>query len=363
MSPKNPDQNPGLFYKLRTSLFRLFRLTGPIIKLYTGYGNQDHCVVFGHVLSLGPMPRRKYRESVIVNAFSLLRMFMVKPREGVNLLLEFDEEFYEGISEQDGFFKFEWKPKKPLTPGLHPVSVSVVKPIHKKLAFAEAEILIPHPNQYAFISDIDDTFLISHSSNLRKRLFVLLTENARTRTPFEGVAHHYHLLACSHAPRGTENPFFYVSSSEWNLYDYIQEFSLSNRIPKGVFLLNQLKRFGEVFKTGQNNHKTKLLRITRILEAYPNQKFVLLGDDSQADPEIYRAVVSHFPGKIFAVYIRHLGKQEKHEVKALLKEIETCGVFSCYFKHSHDAIEHSVSIGLVTREEAEKKYMLPEKID
>ena len=220
MSSKDPDQHTGLFAKLRTSLFRLFRLTeGPIIKLYTGYGNQSHCIVFGHVLSLGPMPRKKYRENILVNAFSLLRMFMVKPKSGVKLMMEFEETFYETVSGKDGFFRFEWMPEKGLSPGFHTVSVSLVNPIHKKLAFASSEIIIPHPNQYAFISDIDDTFLISHSSNLRKRLFVLLTENARTRIPFEGVAHHYHLLACSHAPRGTVNPFFYVSSSEWNLYD------------------------------------------------------------------------------------------------------------------------------------------------
>jgi phosphatidate phosphatase APP1 len=305
------------------------------------------------------MPRKKYRENILVNAFSLLRMFMVKPKSGVKLMMEFEETFYETVSGKDGFFRFEWKPEKGLSPGFHTVSVSLVNPIHKKLAFASSEIIIPHPNQYAFISDIDDTFLISHSSNLRKRLFVLLTENARTRIPFEGVAHHYHLLACSHAPRGTVNPFFYVSSSEWNLYDYIQEFAHNAHMPKAVFLLNQLKGLSEILNTGQNNHRTKFFRITRILEAYPEQTFVLLGDDSQADPEIYRSVVSHFPERIFAVYIRHVGRKEKTAAKELLTEMEKEGVFCCYFKHSREAIEHSVSVGLVTREEADRKYILP----
>jgi phosphatidate phosphatase APP1 len=93
------------------------------------------------------------------------------------------------------------------------------------IATGKAGLVVPYVNQFAFISDIDDTFLISHSGNLRKRLFVLLTENARSRKPFEGVVNHYNLLSLAGALEKTNNAFFYVSSSEWNLYEYIREFS------------------------------------------------------------------------------------------------------------------------------------------
>ena len=128
------------------------------------------------------------------------------------------------------------------------------------IATATGHVYIPYNTQYGFISDIDDTFLISHSSNLRKRLFVLFTQNARTRKPFVGVVNHYQLLANSNTTPDAPNPFFFVSSSEWNLYDYILEFTIVNEIPKGIFLLNQLKRFNQLLKTGQNNHQAKFTR-------------------------------------------------------------------------------------------------------
>ncbi|HEV7621047.1 MAG TPA: App1 family protein, partial [Flavisolibacter sp.] len=186
-----------------------------------------------------------------------------------------------------------------------------------------------------------------YSSNLRKRLYVLFTQNARTRKPFEGVVNHYQLLAAGNTILEIPNPFFYVSSSEWNLYDYIREFTIVNKIPEGVYLLNQLKLFRELLKTGHNNHKTKFTRIARILEHFPQQKFVLLGDSSQQDPYIYAAITEHFPHQIHAVYIRDVYKHSKEQVIDVLKKIESYSIPCCFFKHSSEAIEHSVKIGLI----------------
>src|SRR4030095_6233864 len=136
----------------------------------------------------------------------------------------------------------------PLPQGWQEVTVKA-KSGEMEIASSKGHIYIPYATQYGFISDIDDTFLISHSSNLRKRLFVLFTQNARSRKPFEGVVKHYQLLALSNTTADAPNPFFYVSSSEWNLYDYILEFTRVNGFPEGVFLLNRLKRFSQLLKT------------------------------------------------------------------------------------------------------------------
>ena len=195
---------------------------------------------------------------------------------------------------------------------------------------------------------MDDTFLVSHSANLRKRLYVLFTRNASSRKPFEGVVKHYQLLAQGNTSPNAPNPFFYVSSSEWNLYDFLVVFATLNGLPKGAFLLNVLKEFGQLLKTGQNNHNGKFTRIVRILQGYPNQRFVLLGDSSQHDPYIYESVVKHFPKQIHAVYIRDVYQRNFGKVKAVLQNIEAAGVSCCFFKHSADAILHSKSIGLIT---------------
>jgi phosphatidate phosphatase APP1 len=329
-------------------LFWLHLTNDPVIKLYHGYGNEKTIIIFGHALKLSPLPRKNYRGNFFNNSYGLLRLFMVKPYIKVSLQLQWDGFTYETQSEDDGFFKFEWSPANSPAPGWHPVKVTMTHPGDNETTIeAIGEFFIPYKYEYAFISDIDDTFLISHSSNLRKRLFVLFTKNARSRKPFEGVVNHYQLLASTGASRDTFNLFFYVSSSEWNLYDYISEFARNNKLPKGIYLLNQMKTFKQVFKTGQNNHKTKFMRISRIMEAYPTQKFILLGDDSQEDPNIYSAVVEHFPHNVHAIYLRHVVKSHHGRVTETVEKIKATGVQCCYFTHSSEAVIHSKQINLI----------------
>ncbi|MBA2251039.1 MAG: DUF2183 domain-containing protein [Chitinophagaceae bacterium] len=327
---------------------KLFRLTSHrTIKVYHGYGYNGQLVIFGHVLSLSPLPRKKYSDRFWVNLFSLIRLFLIKPVVGAHVQLCWDDQLINGTTESDGFFRMEWKTSKVLQFGWQEVLLNLLDKDKKIITSSNGFIFIPHFTQYGFISDIDDTFLISHSSNLRKRLFVLFTNNARSRKPFEGVANHYKLLSLAHTKEEEPNPFFYVSSSEWNLYDYIVEFTKANHLPRGVYFLSQIKGLREIFKTGQNKHGAKFMRIVRIMEMFPKQKFVLLGDSSQQDPFIYLSIVEHFPGRIHAVYIRNVYKKSREKVNEALLKLEGTGVAYCFFTHSAEAIIHSRQIGLI----------------
>ena len=335
----------------KQKLLRWLGLTNrPNIKVYHGYGHSNQLMVHGHVFRLSPIPRQRYRQSIIRNTLALLRLFMVKPYEGVDVFMEWEGEVMQCKTDKDGFYKFEWKDRPPLPRGWHDIEVKAT--IEGREVVSKGSIYVPYDTQYGFISDIDDTFLISHSSNMRKRLFVLFTQNARSRQPFEGSVKHYQLLANGNTTPDAPNPFFFVSSSEWNLYDYILEFAMRNEIPRGVFLLNQLKLFSQLLKTGQNNHQGKFTRIVRILETYPKQRFVLLGDSSQRDPYIYEAVVKHFPRQIHAVYIRDVYAKNREKVREVLRGIEASGVPCCLFAHSSEAILHSRKIGLIAEKEA-----------
>lgn len=349
---QTPDQVEKKKEGLRDRLLRWLGLTDePAIKVYHGYGYADQLSIHGHVFRFSPLPRRKYSKSVVRNTLALLRLFMVKPFANVEVQMEWEGETYKAVTDKDGFFKFDWKDKPPLPQGWQEVTVRAWKNGYF-IASSTGSVYIPYDTQYGFISDIDDTFLISHSANLRKRLFVLFTQNARSRQPFDGSVKHYQLLAQSNTTPEAPNPFFYVSSSEWNLYDYITEFTAVNGIPQGVFLLNQLKQFSQLLKTGQNNHQTKFTRIVRIMETYPKQRFVLLGDSSQHDPYIYEAIVKHFPKRIHAVYIRDVYEKNHQKAADVLHTIEAAGVPCCFFKHSSEAILHSKKIGLIHEKEA-----------
>ena len=346
------EKKISLLKKIKQKIFFLFRLNSrPVIKVYNGFGNAEKIIVLGHVLKLSPMPRKTYRQNWVTNVFSILRLFMVSPFSNATISIVWDEKQYYTKTETDGFFRLEISLAKAPQEGWKSVSVKLEeKKYQLRNIQGQGKIYIPFASSHAFISDIDDTFLISHSSLLRRRLYVLFTKNARSRKPFEGVVNHYKLLANGGESQNIENPFFYVSSSEWNLYDFIVEFSRNNELPKGVFLLNQLKRISEFWKSGQNQHGGKFARIVRVIEAYPHLQFILLGDDSQKDPDIYLSIVSHFPGKILAVYIRCVRRANFEKVQLTIKEIESKKVSCCYFKHSAEAVIHSKKIGLITKD-------------
>ena len=219
----------------------------PVVKVYNGYGDEDLLLVYGHVLRQSPLPKKKFKKNFWSNSMSLLRLFMVEPFRHMKLQLEWEGQMLETTTDTDGFFKFEWKSPSVPPPGWHNIKATVRSGKHAGTS-GEGKVLVPYSTQYAFISDIDDTFLISHSSNLRKRLYVLFTKNARTRKPFEGAVRHYQLLAHANTTPESPNPFFYVSSSEWNLYEYIKEFCRFHQLPEGVFILNELKQWHQFIK-------------------------------------------------------------------------------------------------------------------
>jgi phosphatidate phosphatase APP1 len=336
--------------KIQLKFFKLFRLqNSATIKLYKGFANHKSCYLYGHAFSLSPLKKKHFRSFFLYNAMALLRLFMVRPIKKAVVILQWDGKVYEAKTASDGFFKFEWEHNQTLVPGQYEVEVMLIKRNSTNIVKAKAtgQVILPSSTAFSFISDIDDTFLISHSSNLRKRLYVLLTENAKSRKPFEGAVEHYRKLHGIDDTDPSNNAFFYVSSSEWNLYDYIKDFLNEHQLPDGICLLNQVKTFSKLFSTGQNNHSGKFTRIVKIIEAYPLQKFVLLGDDSQKDIDIYSSIVEHFPQNVYCVYIRRVGTPEKENVLLKQQMIEKKGVLFYYFSHSEDAIIHSQKIGLI----------------
>ncbi len=317
------------------------------VKVYHGYGHEKCLTVYGHVLAGKPKGRSRFSNNPIRNISHLIKLFLVKPMPFVPVRLQWGTQQLLATTEKDGFFKFEWASDTPLTAGWHLIRVDLLNQAGETAATGTGKIFVPHSTQYAFISDIDDTVLISHSSRTGKKLRVMFTKNPRSRKTFADVVKYYDLLAHAHTEPDVINPFFYVSSSEWNLYDDLNEFFKHNGLPKGVFLLNQIKKWYQLFKTGRTSHQGKLIRIVSILEAFPKQRFILLGDNTQKDPEIYTSLALKYPANVVAIYIRNIRAKKAFFTQQLLDTVQQKGIHTCLFKHTDEAIEHSKGIGLI----------------
>ncbi|MET0760534.1 MAG: App1 family protein [Flavobacterium sp.] len=319
----------------------------PILKLYRGYANEQELIVMGHVFKPTTQKDYDFQKKNFKNATSIIGMFRVKTHANADVYLEHNNTKIHTKTLNDGYFKFCVPLDQDVNYGWIDYKVSI---IYKNETIETKESYIrPHKGNLGIISDIDDTFLVSHTMNPFKKLYILLFRNVNNRKVFEDVVPHYQALSSAGRNNKEEqNAFFYVSSSEWNLYRFIIKFTEIHKLPRAVLLLKDIKTsLTDFFLTGRGNHNHKFDKIKHILEFYPNLKYILLGDDSQHDPFLYEAICKIFPVTVKAVYIRQTGENKKEKATIVMKNLESLGISVCYFSDSSEAIAHSKAIGLI----------------
>lgn len=319
----------------------------PVLKLYRGYANDQEFIVFGHVFRPNTAGSYEFEKRRFKNARSILKMFMIKTIANADVYLEHNGQKIYTKSLNDGYFKFCIPIKEGLAHGWADYYVGVK--YNGGEVREKGTYIRPYEGNLGFISDIDDTFLVSHTRNVFKKIYILLFRNINKRKIFEDVVPHYQALSTAgRNNKDEQNAFFYVSSSEWNLYSFITKFTTKHDLPRAVLLLKDIKTsLMDFFVTGRGNHNHKFDKIKHILEFYPHLQYTLLGDDSQHDPFLYEDICKIFPITVKAVYIRQTGKNKKNKALAAVKNIESMGVATCYFKDSSEAIAHSKNIGLI----------------
>ncbi|OAD92632.1 hypothetical protein A7A78_01610 [Aequorivita soesokkakensis] len=317
------------------------------LKLYRGYVNKEELVVFGHVFKSWAPDKYRMDRKGIRHAVSVIHMFRIKPLENVEVTLKFKNIVVTTKTLADGYFRFTIPYSENMESGWHPYEVSCN--LYDYGIVQTSELLKPFESKVGVISDIDDTFLVSHSGNFFKKLYILLFKNINKRKVFEDVVPHYQALSRAGQENETaSNSFFYVSSSEWNLYEFIDAFARLHKLPKAVIKLKKIKTgISDFLFTGRGSHDHKFEKIKDIIMFYPNLDYVLLGDDSQKDPYLYERIVKIFPENIKAIYIRQTSRRKKQQAAAVLKNIESMNVATCYFSNSEEAIAHSERIGIL----------------
>jgi phosphatidate phosphatase APP1 len=317
------------------------------VRPYLGYGTTDEVRLTGRVLDdkrveIGPS------DSVWTNARRTLRRVESDEVPGATVRLTDGDQVLESDTDEDGYFTFRYAPESPERPW-HRVRLDLVAPAPSDPVEANttAEILIP-PDDAAFavVSDLDDTVVKTGATNKLSYARAVLLNNAHSRMPFPGVAAFYRALRAGPDGEGV-NPFFYLSSSPWNLFGQFRGFLRHRDIPEGPIFL---KDFGidedKFIKSGHRSHKLDYLRT--LLDTYPHLDFVLVGDSGQADADIYARAVRERPGRIRAIYIRDVTDEAgDRRVQRIADEVERLGVPMKLVERSDDAAEHAAEIGLI----------------
>lgn len=310
----------------------------PSIKIYQGYGTPNKFFIIGHVYK-NYVPVDFDRKSDIWNNFkTLYKLFNVDTLPNVNLCLEWRQLKFYTTSEFDGFFKFEVDIDNYDVPfnAWQDYTVNIHDPNHPDPIVFSGQMFIPAEDSISIISDIDDTIVKSYSTKTYKKLMELMRKNANERTTFDYMAEFLRTFQAH--PSGVKYNYFYVSSSEWNLYDYIKHVFYKNNIPDGILLLNSIKSLKEFYKTGYSGHEGKFFRIARLFISFPQMKFLLIGDNSQRDVQIYTAIAQKYPQQILGIFIRNIRKSKTIPTELQLIELNKSGINAFQFNNSQEML-------------------------
>lgn len=328
-------------------------LDKPRIVPYRGYGNETDVYIRGMVIEDKGLAKPQDKHRVWHNLLSTIKRFSSDEIPGVKVKAEFLGQI--SIMETDdlGYFDFHFRFKgreEALTAKeWHSVHFELLDEIieDQPLIYATGEIrIVPHGHKRIIVSDIDDTVMVSHATQTLRKLRLMLFRNALTRSHFSHVDVFYRALRQGKEKQDS-NPFFYVSSSEWNLYDLLEDFFTINKIPKGVFLLRTLTYpIYQFWKSGGGSHEHKYEKIKDLMHFYPDSKFILIGDSGQHDPDIYSRLALDFPGRVEAIYIRQIRSVSFIDNKEnLYKKLANVNTAYLEVAHTHEAARHATKHG------------------
>ena len=146
------------------------------------------------------------------------------------------------------------------------------------------------------ISDIDDTIKHSAIGSGAKEIFRNTFIRELGDLTIEGVKEWYSKMA----DMGVT--FHYVSNSPWQIFPLLMNFFSLAGLPQGSFHLKQYNGMLQgIFEPVAERKKGTL---EKIMNDFPQRRFILIGDSGEADLELYTDVVLSNPGRVLGVFIR-----------------------------------------------------------
>ena len=291
---------------------------------YAGYRNAREARLRGRVVRYEkPLDAG---EGMVTRIRAMMEIYNSNELPGVTVRVEGYGQLLEVATDEEGYFSLSIPLDLPLPERTAWEQVTLSTP-GREMQAAEVKVPVMAPgtdNHWGIISDIDDTVVETGATDFLKNWRRVLVERPQDRLAVPGASTLYKMIARDHA--APVRPFFYVSSSPWNLYGFIAEFMELNGIPHGpMFLKDYGIDASKLIDAGHDAHK--LEAIETILAFYPSFRFLLIGDNGQRDVSIYAKVVEDFGTRVAAVFIRDVdGSCRSGPEGELLAGIEAAGV-------------------------------------
>ncbi len=282
---------------------------------YAGYRSETRLFVRARILR--HEPAREVPRTAWQKFRTMARLYASREVAGCAIGLEFGALRATAVSDAEGYVVFDITFEKNLALPRHSDWATATLSARDCVCPdgpAEAPILAPGTDiHHGVISDLDDTVLETGLWNLARNWRRVLASSPADRIAVPGVEDLFSHIGGGAGgkvdPAGStpapSRPFFYISSSPWNLYGFLTEFLTLNNLPLGPMMLKDWGFNRETF--GSKSHGAhKAGAIAALIEFYPRLKFILIGDDSQGDVAAYADAVMAYPGRVAGVLIRNV---------------------------------------------------------
>ena len=344
------------FIKAKHAVKEKLQMLDPVMIMpYYGYGN-DTCVYLkGRVLEKEKIKEKKEGASTWRHLKNTYRRYESDEIPGIRLKASYGGKELELLTDDEGFFEAEFRFDRPIDyeKSGDKVQLRLLETkTENDLLGAEGTIFVPHKDsEFGIISDIDDTVLVSNITYLLGKLKLMLLKDATERSPFPGIAAFLRALRAGCDDK-VSNPLFYVSGSEWNLFDLLDNFFRYHDIPEGPFFLRDKGTRFDKPDVEPTEKKYKYSQICRILDIFPSLKFICIGDSGQHDPEIYQQVVEGYPGRILGIYIRDVSDDKRDaEIKPIIDEVKAKGTEMLLLPDTLSAARHAVQMKWINKDQ------------
>lgn len=316
---------------------------------FRSWGTSRSLRVQGRVLEQAALNEPDPDSGVLENTANTLRRLESDEIPGARVNVAFRGREQIVTADGEGFFRVDFQSDVPLDGGWHRVGLKLLESMAGSGSTATAEVCVPDPDaERVVISDIDDTVMITRVNEPAEMLWRVAAGNARTRRPFAGVPEFYRALTRGASPHG--NPIFYVTRTGWNFYDLFTGVLDLHEIPRGAMLMRDLALI-ESRPASLSSDEQKLTKIAEVIETFPEQRFVLLGDSGQADASIYAECASRYGRRIEAVYIRRVNGPEV--AQETMKTIRAHAGAFCITPSTAEMARHAAAHGLITAADLE----------
>lgn len=274
--------------------------------LQDSYVTEQGGVIRGRLLQPAPLAPERPDDSRSTNLRRSLARLKQKEIKHAPVQLQVAGQVLSGTSDEEGRFSLPL-PALNVSAGWHPLQ-------SEPPALPPARLFVPHPaNRLVLVSDVDDTVVLSEVNHKRRLLQRSLMHNSLQREGFAGTAAFYRqLLQLNAVPE--LSTVIYLSASPQQLGPPLRAFLQRQQFPDGLLLLKTIARRDGDPWLDQQRYKLRILE--GLLRDFASPQFILIGDDGEHDPEIYRSLQQRFPERIAAVLIRRVHPDPQRQAHA-----------------------------------------------